>query len=315
MRWSFGPGMGAGGGGEIIKTVHRAGIVGGTEQPFSHSTFTTTTRSSTTTSNRNNQSKNNTTLFAPENWGFSANEEFDNWEYIDGSDSESVYDDIDVFGSVPSEDEVHHAVSSLQRCWFLEPVPFARFINDRRAYGCDEDKILGRSASFYKTESESDWIEPSVQVCNSTSTFQVPSSDKVYDAFHLLQTDPSVQRMVISLSSDKAIWDAVMNNEVVRELRESVNEVDKGATEVADKSGDVSNPVTQILHWIFANTKDKVIEIVEKITKIVNELVHPMNKDENSVNGGLNSFDKNLSSSFFLTIIVLLIVVVGRSHK
>lgn len=30
--------------------------------------------------------------------------------------------------------------------------------------------------------------------------------------------------MVISLSSDKAVWDAVMNNEVVRELRESVNE-------------------------------------------------------------------------------------------
>lgn len=27
--------------------------------------------------------------------------------------------------------------------------------------------------------------------------------------------------MVISLSSDRAVWDAVMNNEVVRELRES----------------------------------------------------------------------------------------------
>lgn len=30
-----------------------------------------------------------------------------------------------------------------------------------------------------------------------------------------------VQRMVLSLSSDKTVWDAVMNNEVVRELRES----------------------------------------------------------------------------------------------
>lgn len=27
--------------------------------------------------------------------------------------------------------------------------------------------------------------------------------------------------MVVSLSSDKAVWDAVLNNEVVRELRES----------------------------------------------------------------------------------------------
>lgn len=30
-----------------------------------------------------------------------------------------------------------------------------------------------------------------------------------------------MQRMVLSLSSDKTVWDAVMNNEVVRELRES----------------------------------------------------------------------------------------------
>ncbi|XP_071732703.1 uncharacterized protein [Rutidosis leptorrhynchoides] len=345
MRRSIGPGMGGGGGGSgggMIKTVHRAvraGIGGGSEQPFSHSTVTTNTRSSTTTSNSNNQSINNTALFvssnnnsnnfappfyvpveAPANWGFPADEEFDNWEYIDGSDSESVNgvydDDNDVFGSVPSKDEVHHAVSSLQE--FLEPVSFARLINDQGKYDSYEDgsveTSLGQPASYYKTGSESDWIEPSVQLCNSTSALQVPSLDKVYDAFHLLQTEPSVQRMVISLSSDKAVWDAVMNNEVVRKLRESVNE-DKGVTEGADNSVDDSNPVTQVLYWLFANTKDKVIEIVEKITKIVNELVHPMNKDENSVNEGLNSFDKNLRSSFFLTIMVLLIVVVSRSRK
>lgn len=32
-----------------------------------------------------------------------------------------------------------------------------------------------------------------------------------------------MQRMVISLSSDKAVWDAVLNNEVVRELKESLD--------------------------------------------------------------------------------------------
>lgn len=32
-----------------------------------------------------------------------------------------------------------------------------------------------------------------------------------------------MQRMVISLSSDKAVWDAVMNNEVVREIKEMYN--------------------------------------------------------------------------------------------
>jgi hypothetical protein len=31
----------------------------------------------------------------------------------------------------------------------------------------------------------------------------------------------SAQKMVVSLSSDKAVWDAVLNNAVVRELRET----------------------------------------------------------------------------------------------
>lgn len=30
--------------------------------------------------------------------------------------------------------------------------------------------------------------------------------------------------MVISLSSDKSVWEAIMNNEAVRELRDSVYE-------------------------------------------------------------------------------------------
>lgn len=32
---------------------------------------------------------------------------------------------------------------------------------------------------------------------------------------------PTSQRMVVSLSSDKAVWDAVLNNEAVREIRDS----------------------------------------------------------------------------------------------
>lgn len=33
-----------------------------------------------------------------------------------------------------------------------------------------------------------------------------------------------MQRMVVSLSSDAAVWDAVMNNEVVQQLRRSFHE-------------------------------------------------------------------------------------------
>ncbi|KAE9445279.1 hypothetical protein C3L33_22823, partial [Rhododendron williamsianum] len=44
----------------------------------------------------------------------------------------------------------------------------------------------------------------------------------VDDAFRLLQTDPSVQRMVSSISSDKAVWDAILSNKAVQNLQHSL---------------------------------------------------------------------------------------------
>lgn len=170
--------------------------------------------------------------------------------------------------------------------------------------------------------------------------------------------------MVISLSSDKAVWNAVMNNDVVREIREAVTEglyslvytcwsvydlhfiqrnvlanidhyvllscffenciviilflglstTGKSISEGSEDSVNDTNPVTQLLRWMFVNTKDKVIEVVEKITKIVNELVQHMNKGKTDTNG-VDSFQEKLKSSFFLSIMVLLIVVVSRSRK
>lgn len=37
-----------------------------------------------------------------------------------------------------------------------------------------------------------DWIEPPLQLCN-TSLLQPYMLDRFYDAFHMFQTDPSVQ--------------------------------------------------------------------------------------------------------------------------
>nr|XP_043613001.1 uncharacterized protein LOC122584972 isoform X2 [Erigeron canadensis] len=345
MRRSFGPRMGGGGGGGngggMIKSIHRAvragmgGTGGSAIEPNSH--FSTRSTTSTINNRSNMNQPLNTSLFLSNNnnssnspyvpvtgtshWdiltppAITGDHELYDWEYVDesgscGSDGESsvygFYDDM-VYGSVPSKDEVHHAVSSLQEV--LEPVSFGQLMKDRRTHGSDDDEIgqISSQTSFHT--SESDWVEPSMH------SLQVPSVGKVYDAFHLLQTEPSVQRMVMSLSSDKAVWDAVMNNEVVRELRESVG----GDKSISDGSQDRdSNPVTQVLRRIFANTKDKVIEIVEMLTKIVNELIQPMNKDETSKrddNMPLNTFEENLRSSFILSIMVLLIVVVTRANK
>ncbi|MFS7936880.1 hypothetical protein Hanom_Chr05g00420981 [Helianthus anomalus] len=327
MRRSFGPKLGGGGMMKSVHTTMRTAIGGGASQEsYSHA-------ATRTTGNRNHQPINTTLSLhrpsspcsylnhpLPDTPAFTTSspptgDEFD-WEYVDGgSDGDSVtgfYDDF-VCGGVPSEQEVNHAVTSLHEV--LEPVSFAQLMKHRETYHTDDDAGLEKIVS--PSGFELDWREPSMQLCYSTSALQVPRSDKVFDAFHMLQTDPSVQRMVISLSSDKAVWDAVMNNEVVRELRESISE-GKSISDGSEGGVDDSNPVTQVLCWIFANTKDKVIEIIEKITKVVNDLLRPTNKDEKperDANVGLDSFDEKLRSSFFLSIVVLLIVVVSRSGK
>ena len=40
---------------------------------------------------------------------------------------------------------------------------------------------------------ERDWIEPSLPQLRSSRMLQPYGSDRVYDAFHLLQTDPCIQ--------------------------------------------------------------------------------------------------------------------------
>ncbi|PRQ33503.1 hypothetical protein RchiOBHm_Chr5g0058361 [Rosa chinensis] len=118
-------------------------------------------------------------------------DDFD-WVSVDGSeDVEKAHGFLDdfVLGPVPSGDEVHNAI-------------------------LNASGLVQQVSSF---GTESDWMEPYVYLCNS----QPQGRQRVYEAFSLLQNESSVQRIVVSLSYDRAVWDAVMNNEVVRELRES----------------------------------------------------------------------------------------------
>ncbi|CAN1290868.1 hypothetical protein LINPERPRIM_LOCUS20891, partial [Linum perenne] len=140
------------------------------------------------------------------------------WEWVDGgesssSDEKEVYiygltDDFG-FGSAPSADEVNSAVNQLTQ--FVGSGRYNRLIRDK--YSDDE---MENPTAF-----ELYWKEPFSPQFYRARALQPYGSEAVHRAFHLLQSDQSVQRMVTSLSSDAAIWDAVMNNEVVRELSQA----------------------------------------------------------------------------------------------
>ncbi|CAK7355893.1 unnamed protein product [Dovyalis caffra] len=264
------------------------------------------------------------------------------WVSVDGDEDERPvgFNDDFVLGPVPSIDEVHEAITALthdgdrfdkcpglsQQAKFLKQVVFdapsyPQLIRDK--FACTVDKDLADQISsptllnqISSVGSELDWKEPSPVLRNPRALHSY-GSHRVHEAFCLLQTEPSVQKMVVSLSSDKAVWDAVLNNAVVRELREtySADEItDQLTSESSDESSEESSPALNFVKWIFDNTKTRAMEVIETIAKLVNELFKPP-ADEKTAAGGKDQFVDMLRSSFLLSIMVLLIVVVTRAQK
>ncbi|KAL9672614.1 hypothetical protein QQ045_028866 [Rhodiola kirilowii] len=140
----------------------------------------------------------------------------DDFEWLMEDGDAIVSDDEVLFGPAPSVDEVQAAVSSLQQV--MDPASFSRLVEF--GYGSNGD--TGASDHHSSSGSELDWIEPSSQFYSSRM-LNSPGSNRIFDAFRLLQNDAAIQRMVVSLSSDRAVWNAVLNNEAVRELRGSLS--------------------------------------------------------------------------------------------
>lgn len=81
-------------------------------------------------------------------------------------------------------------------CRVLDPTSFSKFIKGRLPYNSDNDvaeEIASpRMNRVSSVGQELDWIEPSFHHCNPRM-LQYRGYDRVYDAFHLLHTDPSIQ--------------------------------------------------------------------------------------------------------------------------
>ncbi|KAF3433168.1 hypothetical protein FNV43_RR24270 [Rhamnella rubrinervis] len=344
-------GGGGGGGGNLLRSVGRAvtrvNVAGGAlQEPLSSSSSSngggTTTTTSPPRNTRKPSSSNNLSLssspstssplspFAPCNIPFSSTsgiptwssrshcDEFD-WVSVDGIEDDGVHGVADDFflGPVPSLGEVQTTVSAFQQVF--NPA-YSQFVRDKFVSESGKDvgdQVTSPTSLVQRVSSvgsELDWVEPSLHLCNSKMV-QPHGYDTVYDAFHLLQTDTSVQRMVISLSSDKAVWDAVLNNEVVRELRESFYAAQENSSQNPDETPEDSNKATNIIKWIFDNTKSKVMQVIDIITRLVGDLLQlPENHKTTAGNTELLFSDK-LRTSFMLSIVVLLVVVVGRAQK
>ncbi|XP_021903301.1 uncharacterized protein LOC110818663 isoform X2 [Carica papaya] len=137
---------------------------------------------------------------------------------------------------------------------------------------------------------------------------------KIFNAFRLLQTEPSIKRVVISLASDKAVWDAITNNELVRELRQSACLGESERVEGSFKEG--KSVGRDIVRWIWSITMCKITELMAKFQILVNELFQAqVAKVERKGAASGEKLEEKLTLLLLLSVITLLIVIISRAQS
>ncbi|WJX43567.1 hypothetical protein P8452_30643 [Trifolium repens] len=223
----------------------------------------------------------------------------------DGDDDDAISRFID---PPPSHTEVHDALSSLQRVLGLA----SRVELLRDTYCNKSENELTNLDQVSEDDPDTDWLEPSLFPYNP-KLLQTNGSDRVYYAIHLLQTDPSVQKLVKSLSTDEVVWEAVLNNEVVQELKELISEDQwHHLRSLDDNANSDPDNTTNVLIWLLSTARAKFMEAIKKITKIVMNFFQRSFNNTTSHREDYQPFIEKLRAAFMLSIMVLLIVVVRR---
>lgn len=247
------------------------------------------------------------------------------WVYVDGRGDGEIaigYHDDVVLGPVPSKWEVENAVSALQQVFDSTPYPWIR---DRFGLPMEEEIVNeseGQSGLWDQCSRVGSEIDQ-VDIANTSDmrTLRPYGPERVYDAFNMLKTEPAVQRMVVSLSSDKAVWDAVLNNEVVKELRESYHAAEsdghpeESPEETPEKSPDNSYPVLNAVGWLFDSTRVKLMEMIEGMANLAGKFFKPPAGNPETIARPVDLFGDKLRASFLLSIVVLVVVVVARGRR
>ncbi|KAF5732899.1 hypothetical protein HS088_TW17G00432 [Tripterygium wilfordii] len=186
-----------------------------------------------------------------------------------------------VFGSVPSQFEVESAMAALQSLMQL-------ISSSGPAFSLFQQLFNGRDVRALISH----------------------GYGRLIDAFHLLQTDPSVKRLVVSLAYDKAVWSAIMDNEVVRKLRASYR---SDGIEKPQKSNEEPDCAMQFLLWIMETIKAKIADLIEKFHALTGDVLHAIDKEPNPEIR--ETLLEKVRSSLLVTIVIMLIIVFDRIQR
>ncbi|KAF1001498.1 uncharacterized protein LOC141704896 [Apium graveolens] len=190
----------------------------------------------------------------------------------------AMIDQDTVFATVPSRTEVEKAISELQ-------------------------SFLDGDAGSSPPSSEHNRL---IQMLNNDEITQSSVYRRVKEAYHLMRTDSKVWNVLMSISSDKAVWNAVLSNRAVRDLR--------GFLKQARISDEELDWAATTLRWLLKITKSIFAEIMEKLGLLIGETVQKV-KVGNLSSKVVKNFDGRLEMLFLLSVVILIIVVVTRSQE
>lgn len=134
--------------------------------------------------------------------------------------------------------------------------------------------------------------------------------NNVREAFHLLRDNPAVQRMVMSVASDKAVWDALLKNEKVHEFRRSFQQGELKFLETSKDPDKSSFHQESSFFRTIENIKTKVMEFTEKTTEVINQFLGFTDKKILLEKDG--DMDRALKASLMLFVVLLVTVLVRR---
>lgn len=186
-----------------------------------------------------------------------------------------------LFGHVPTQTEVLKAMSDLQ-------------------------KLMN---GLVQSESNTNQIF-AVQNQNQSRTVQSPGYQRVLDAFHMLETEPSVKKMVLSISCDGTVWEAILKNESVQNLQGSVSAAKEENGRKIMEEQEVTN---LLMRWIMGITKVKILDLIEGFSRLICEVFQPNGKEKSSSELD-DLLEDKLRNSFLVSVVLLMIVIVTRNH-
>lgn len=194
------------------------------------------------------------------------------------------------FGPVPSRVEVESAILELQR--FMSGLP--------------------------TTKSQVEGVHGQVHPHHS-KMLQSAGFTKFSEAFAMMQAEPPLQNLVVSISCDKAVWEAILSNEAVHDLQwslaagncEEIQVLSNACNEEKKvRYGEEAELAELILRWIMDFTKSKIVELVENFVSLINEVFRPAP----NVRPSSDMLDEKVRSSLLLSVVILLVVVVARGQ-